>query len=221
MTISEMHEVFRVLSQQMGLHLTRSILPESIDIFLNMEINAVVREKLLQTSTLETQNNSNLESISVAPLNLFKNLYTKCNKDLTSNDNIGDIYSININDLFNVQPMMYLGFSIVNNSNETIKCRMVEPMLIDTFLNDYCNKPDINNPIVTICNNENADCNIKLYVNNKVKSLIIDYIKYPNTVSLKHGIDCDLPDYIHYDIVNGAVKRFDIATNKISDVQKR
>ena len=36
MTIQEMHNTFRVLSQQMGLQLVRGISSESIDIFLKM-----------------------------------------------------------------------------------------------------------------------------------------------------------------------------------------
>ena len=39
MTIQEMHQLFRVVGQQMGMQTIRAILPEEIDVFLNMAIN--------------------------------------------------------------------------------------------------------------------------------------------------------------------------------------
>ena len=116
--------------------------------------------------------------------------------------------------------MYYVGFAIVTKNNKTVKCRIIEPNLVETTFNDYCNKPDVNNPIVTFYKN-NGDSLIKLYTNSDIKSLIIDYIKYPNKVSLNGNVNCDLPEYLHYDIVEGAVKRFNMATNKISNAQKQ
>ena len=219
MDIHSMHEVFRTLTQQMGLQLVRGILPESVDTFINMEINSFVRNKLLEISVLESQNDVNLQSVSTNPLNAFRTLFNKDIIELNNDFYKDGVYTLN-QSLLSVNPMYYIGFAIVTKNNKTVKCRIIEPNLVETTFNDYCNKPDVNNPIVTFYKN-NGDSLIKLYTNSDIKSLIIDYIKYPNKVSLNGNVNCDLPEYLHYDIVEGAVKRFNMATNKISNAQKQ
>ena len=47
MNIGEMHVMFRELAQQMGMQTTRAILPEDIDICLNIAIKDTVKELIV------------------------------------------------------------------------------------------------------------------------------------------------------------------------------
>lgn len=216
MNIAEMHTAFRVLSQQTGLHLVRGIIPETIDVFINMEIDDFINRELMQNAVVETEDNSNYKSISVSSINTFKTLH--CKETITLSNNSFQNKTC-INTLNDINPMFILKANLVNNKNEIISCRIVNPDLAETMLNDYCSSPDINNPIITFCNiNENKEFSYKsiIYCNDrnaKFTNLILDYIKYPSVVKFvsndsKDNVNCDLPQSLHYTIVKGAVKRF-------------
>lgn len=207
MNISEMHTVFRVLSQQMGLHLVRNILPESIDIFINAEIQDLVNRELMQNAIVETQNNSNYNSISVSSINTFRTLH--CKHKLTINNfelNKGK-FEFEIND-FN--PLFILKVVLEDDKTNQKACRIINPDLVNQVVNDYCSAPDINNPIVSFYNH-NFKYMSAIYCNDSSAAFVemgIDYIKNPDKVSLQNSIDCDLPEHLHYVIVENAVKRF-------------
>ena len=213
MTISEMHTVFRVLNQQMGLHLVRGILPESIDVFINMEIQDLINRELMQNAIVETQTNSNYQSVSVSSINTFSTLH--CKKEiLLSNFELNDS-SYFEQELTSFTPLFLLRASLKDGNDKIVNARIMNPDIAHENLNDYCSAPDKDNPIVTLCNVENGTG----ILTNKViiyckdnradyTSLIFDYIKKPNNVSYNQKIDCDLPEHLHYNIVENAVKRF-------------
>lgn len=207
MNISEMHTTFRVLSQQMGLHLVRNILPESIDIFINAEIQDLVNRELMQNAIVETQNNSNYDSISVSSINTFKTLHCKYTVELSDFKLIRGKFEIEIT---NFNPLFILKASLNDDADYKVPCRIINPDLIEQTIKDYCSSPDINNPIVSFYN-ANSKYVTGIYCNDEdanFKSMIIDYIKQPNKVSLKNSTDCNLPEHLHYIIVENAVKRF-------------
>lgn len=225
MDISEMHNVFRVLSQQMGLHLVRAILPESIDIFINAEIQDLVNRELMQNSIVETQNNSNYNSISVSSINTFKTLHYKIKFQLLNTSSWDTNFIENdVDAKFN--PLFILKVALENDEGVTIPCRIINPDLVEETINDYCSAPDKNNPIVTFyneLNGSNKSYKSVIYCNDSSAEFVImkiDYIKQPAKVDINSKINCDLPEHLHYDIVKNAVKRFyDAIGSSVSNKQ--
>lgn len=130
---------------------------------------------------------------------------------------------------YKISPMMFLGFSIEYDNTlrgNSIACRMIGSDVLETTLRDYCNGASKDSPIVCLSSIpivENglektgviSNEQLEIYTNSKgceVKFLNIKYIKTPNVV--KHDIDiakcvnCDLPAYTHFDIVEKAVAKF-------------
>lgn len=129
-----------------------------------------------------------------------------------------------------INPMMYLSFSLEydeNSRGRATACRMIGADTLETTLRDYCNAADKNNPIVTligapIIGTDNLEKTegvsseyIELYTNTKdldVKYINIKYIKTPNVVKydldLTKCVNCDLPEYCHFEIVERAVQKF-------------
>lgn len=124
---------------------------------------------------------------------------------------------------------MFLGFSVEYDNTlrgNSIACRMIGSDVLETTLRDYCNGASKDSPIVCLSSIpivENglektgviSNEQLEIYTNSKgceVKFLNIKYIKTPNVV--KHDIDiakcvnCDLPAYTHFDIVEKAVAKF-------------
>lgn len=130
---------------------------------------------------------------------------------------------------YKISPMMFLGFSVEYDNTlrgNSIACRMIGSDVLETTLRDYCNGASKDSPIVCLSSIpivENglektgviSNEQLEIYTNSKgceVKFLNIKYIKTPNVV--KHDIDiskcvnCDLPAYTHFDIVEKAVAKF-------------
>lgn len=133
------------------------------------------------------------------------------------------------NEEYFINPMLYLGFSVeydnTSQGNST-SCRLIGADMLETTFRDYCNGASKKEPIVTMVSHPlvvNDEENIKgisneyleFYSNTKgleVKYLTIKYIKTPNVVKwdvdINKCVDCDLPDYTHYEIVERAVSKF-------------
>lgn len=136
-----------------------------------------------------------------------------------------------------INPMLYLGVNIATKTQrpgQYTSCRLIGADTLETTLRDFCNGADKNNPIATLLGESrdilkangsnyiydktiNAEY-FEIYTNTKgfeIDRIYLSYIKYPNIVrwstNPEDRIDCDLPEYIHYRIVEGAVRRFLIA----------
>lgn len=138
--------------------------------------------------------------------------------------------NLNINsDEFRISPMMFLGFSIEYGDTERgnpVACRMIGADVLETTLRDYCNGASKDAPIVcltsvpSVSNSvERTDTisneQIELYTNThnlQISALNIKYIKVPNVVKydldLANCVNCDLPAYTHFNIVERAVMKF-------------
>ena len=121
-----------------------------------------------------------------------------------------------------INPMMYLGFSVEyigTRRGNSVACRMIGADTLDTTLRDFCNGAERNYPIVVLLSDEQNRNYIQLHINSKetvTPYITIKYIKTPDTVKLavKDGetsVDCDLPEYCHYEIVERAVQKYKIA----------
>lgn len=144
-----------------------------------------------------------------------------------------------------LNPMLYLGVSIAtknDNPGQYKSCRLIGANTLETTLRDYCNGADKNNPIAVLLG-ESKDVSksdgtydktinaeyFEIYTNTrdfKIDRIYISYIKYPNIVHWSSNpterVDCDLPEYIHYRIVEGAVRRFLLSIGGVSsqDISK-
>lgn len=117
-----------------------------------------------------------------------------------------------------IQPMMYLGFSVEYNDNSLgnpTSCRLIGADVLETTLRDYCNGASKDSPIAVLLNGDEGHDQLHLYINSKntiVKYLNIKYVKTPNVVKydidINKCVNCDLPEYLHFDIVENAVMKF-------------
>ena len=130
---------------------------------------------------------------------------------------------------YKINPMMFLGFSVEYDNTlrgNAVACRLIGSDVLETTLRDYCNGASKDSPIVVlnsipvikdgveqtgVISNEQ----LEIYTGTKncsVKYLNIKYIKTPNVVKYdldeKKCINCDLPAYTHFDIVEKAVGKF-------------
>ena len=143
-------------------------------------------------------------------------------------------------DILKISPMMYLGFSVEydeNSRGNATACRLIGADVLETTLRDYCNGASKDSPIVcliseptgTVIESTNVQGTLtfqdqlEFYVNSlnaDVKYLNIKYIKTPNVVKFDIDptkcINCDLPDYVHYEIVERAVQKYYISIGAIN-----
>lgn len=212
MTIDEMHKLFGVLGQQMGLENIRVILPNEIDILINNvisdKINAVLVEhtnvsfKERYSSKLSIQNNS------VTPINALRTLYKVKYADINSIDDLKEII-IDNNDI-----LIYTSFSIIYDDSHKYHCRLIENDELFNTLNDYLNGASWDYPIAAMYANSDTEY-VKVFTNSKYhvpKQLEISYIAKPNKVKWdkqeQNRVDCNLPEYLHHEIVTDAVNKF-------------
>lgn len=117
-----------------------------------------------------------------------------------------------------ITPMMYLGFSVEYDDNSLgnpTSCRLIGADVLETTLRDYCNGASRDSPIAVLLNGDEGHDQLHLYINSKntiVKYLNIKYVKTPNVVKydidINKCVNCDLPEYLHFDIVENAVMKF-------------
>lgn len=223
MNIKQMHNVFRTIAQQMGMQLNRGILPESIDIFLNDAIITKVREELAVGIHTALQENTALQASTMSTVNLFRNLYKSYSLDSSDIDaqdvnNFNGYYIVDLSDIAD-DVMMYLGFSIKYDSSKSgrsTSTRLIGADVLETTLRDYCNGASKDSPIACLVSDAESSNQLEIYTNTDkqdVKSVIVKYIKKPAVVEYpltdeSKGTDCDLPDYVHYEIVERAVLKF-------------
>lgn len=152
-------------------------------------------------------------------------------EDQQSRDNKLDIIKLDTPSEYFINPMMFLSFSIEydeRSRGRAVACRMIGADTIETTLRDHCNGADKSNPIVTltsipIINSKNyteqtsgtSKEYIELHTNEKdvkVRYLNIKYIKAPNIVKFDldptNCVNCDLPEYCHFEIVERAVQKY-------------
>lgn len=200
MTIQEMHQTFRVFAQQMGMQLVRAILPEEIDVYLNTAINERVREVILSNLNVDSTGKLIVNS-NISPINYIRTLYRTSTQNLSVSNSFG---------LTGIDAMYFTSFAVsYANTTDKYKCRIIEPDELYNTINDFCNAPSKEFPIITISTLDNGNLSAQIYNdNNKVTSLIINYIANPTKVSLASNVDCNLPDYTHNDIVQLACQKY-------------
>lgn len=201
MTIQEMHQLFRVVGQQMGMQTIRAILPEEIDVFLNMAINEKVREVLLSNVILDEGTKLMINN-NPSPINYIRTLYKQYVVENTMP--LSNTFSVT-----NLDAMYFTSFAVVYSDNIQKGCRLVEPDRINDILMDFCSAPTKNEPVVVMHTTQANDLVAQVYNNNNdVYKLIVNYISNPIKVAFDKDISCDLPEYTHNEIVQLAVQKY-------------
>lgn len=205
MDIQKMHQYFRVYGQQVGMQNIRAILPEEIDAFLNVAINEKIREVLI-TNTISNDNGLNINS-EIGNLNFFRTLVLT-DKLTLKKTNISDQKFKYLGNIAFSNIMFVTSICISYDGFNTYDCRIIDINSIHNVLNDYCNSPSKEYPICAITNISGNNV-ISIYPENiEIKDGAITVIKNPNVVSLDANVSCDLPEYIHYEIVQLAVQKY-------------
>ena len=240
MTIAEMHVWFRQYAQQMGMQNVRAILPEQIDLLINTSItdtiNQIITQNIGVTNDRVITDNSKIGQIN-ALRSLYKVIEVIADPDNGdepfSEGNIDTIYNIvaNFRDIDGEpgQPFdyLYLVDLAINYKTSTNKItnyfpvRLIDDAFLADTLNDFILKPRVRTPIAVIYNNK-----IQLYINDIVNTglpqnltpnvLRISYIGKPAKVAYLSdvggtNVDCDLPEYMHVDILKHAVDLYRIS----------
>lgn len=219
MTIDEMHILFRAIGQQMGMEDIRVILPKTIDVLINDAITEKVNSILINHTNIafkdKFSNKAFIQSNEVSPINALRTLYKEKSISFEENNNLEKII-LDIN-----KALIYTSFDIKYiDDNRIYNCRLIEGDELADTLNDYLNSASWQYPIVSMFSDENDAEYLKLFINSKShipNTLIVKYIVAPNVVkwdeNVNNRVDCNLPNYLHNDIVNMAVNKFFASLN--------
>lgn len=198
MTIIEMHQTFRTICQKNGMQLVNAILPEEIDIFLNLSIIEKVREIVNSNSTTIFQDKVTNRDNYLSPVNALRNLFIQTSLDSETKEFILD----------DIRALYFISFVVNYSEKESYKCRIIEPDKLEDTLRDFCNGASYDYPICSVFVEDDKQL-CKVYNGDKeINSLIIKYIKYPAKVSYIDKVDCDVLEYLHGDIVQNAVIKY-------------
>lgn len=209
MDISQMHEMFRTVGQQVGMQDVRAILPESIDIFINIAIIEKARSIVMENTKTAFPNRVSVQNNFVSPINALRTLYRR--KEITITDITKDVQLSQLDNVF-----LYTSFAIrYDNNDSEYKCRFIDGDKLEETLNDVLNGASWDYPICSMFNGENNSEYLKVFINSNShtpNAIIIKYIANPAVVKFSKNaaecINCDLPDYLHSEIVELAVSKF-------------
>ncbi|MCI5629865.1 MAG: hypothetical protein MR346_09600 [Clostridium sp.] len=204
-----MHEMFRTVGQQVGMQDVRAILPESIDIFINIAIIEKARSIVMENTKTAFPNRVSIQNNFVSPINALRTLYRR--KEITITDITKDVQLSQLDNVF-----LYTSFAIrYDNNDSEYKCRFIDGNKLEETLNDVLNGASWDYPICSMFNGENNSEYLKVFINSNShtpNAIIIKYIANPAVVKFSKNaaecINCDLPDYLHSEIVELAVSKF-------------
>lgn len=232
MDLNEMHVWFRQYAQQMGMQNVRAILPEQIDVLINTSISDYVNE-IVRTNIGLTNDRIITDNSKLGQINALRTLSTShtlgfdetpCPFDKKqSPDNL-----FVCDGFFDfLDEFMYLAdLSIAydfNNDANTITSwypiRIIENMYLADTLQDFILKPRFRSPIAVI-----TDGDLYVYIGEMPSGtkitpyqVKVNYLRYPVKVQYRadipnqRNINCDLPDYMHVDILKHAVDLYRVA----------
>ena len=204
-----MHEMFRTVGQQVGMQDVRAILPESIDIFINIAIIEKARSIVMENTKTVFPNRVSIQNNFVSPINALRTLYRR--KEITITDITKDVQLSQLDNVF-----LYTSFAIrYDNNDSEYKCRFIDGDKLEETLNDVLNGASWDYPICSMFNGENNSEYLKVFINSNShtpNAIIIKYIANPAVVKFSKNaaecVNCDLPDYLHSEIVELAVSKF-------------
>ena len=230
MTIKEMHIMFRQYAQQMGMQNVRAILPEQIDLLINNSIsdtiNQIVTQNVGATNDRVITDNSKLNQVnalrslySVYSYNLGSDQSRKSGNIEYRSDDLSNLLGGN-KYLFIVDAAISYKKTNSNNTTSIFPVRIIDDMYLADVINDFVLAPRFRSPVMTVHDNKfeiYIDDSDKLNgLNLSIDKLRVSYIAKPNVVAYfadvgGTNVDCNLPDYMHGDIVKHAVELYQVA----------
>lgn len=233
MTIAEMHVWFRQYAQQMGMQNVRAILPEQIDLVINTSITDTVNQIITQNIGL-TNDRIITDNSKIGQINALRNLYqveeinattstspkkgqpfTKGNEThiLRMSGSFDNFKAGEFNYLYIVD--LAINYKTTNGLTNYFPVRLIDDAYLADTLNDFVLRPRLRTPVAVIYNNQ-LDLYIDELTNDKLpqdltpNNLRFSYIAKPRKVAYLgdlggENMDCDLPDYMHVDILKHAV----------------
>lgn len=208
MTISEMHSMFRTIGQMKGMQNIRGILPEEIDDYLNAAIIGFCREVLASGSATQYPDKVSQRDNAIVPYNALRTLYDETPKQV-GRTLINEHYTLNLTNA-GTEYLAIIGADVNYSANgRRYQCRIVEPTKIGYLLNDYCNRPTKTEPFCVIDSDVSQKAEFHIYTDKNVPyQCFVHTINMPKVVSEANKVDCDLPAYVHQEIVERAVQKF-------------
>ena len=224
-----MHVTFRELAQQMGMQTVRAILTEDIDICLNAAIVEKTKEIINATiGPLPYNDKVSRQNVALSPINALRSLYRKATiqgSQLTGSGNEVSPYRLTID---SEGIMLYTGFRVSYNDVTLYDCRIIENEDLGQTLRDFCNRAAKDAPICTITGDEGS-IDVEIYTGRKnmAKPTQIQYIYVvkPDKVqydedATSSNVDCNLPSYLHMDVIRIAVGIYLQSIGAVRDTNK-
>lgn len=167
--------------------------------------------------------------------------YVKQNGFYVFNLPINSLAEADKDNTYLINPMMYLSVSIEYDDTlrgNDVSCRIIGADVIGTTLRDFCNGASKASPVVCLIGkniqqvdeiDENGNKTLpyiseqlELYTNTAnadVRYINVKYLSNPATVKFNLDkskcVNCDLPEFMHYEIVQNAVIKFYQSINGI------
>lgn len=250
MDISEMHQMFRQYTQQMGIQNVRAILPEQIDLLINNSISNTINQVIAQNIGL-TNDRVVSDASKLNQVNALKSLYrvwkgsianvTVKGKEKTSyiisfqlpfnNFKTTGSYTDDGNSSTAISFLYMVDLSINYKKSDLVTnifpVRIIDDQFVADVVNDFVLAPTMRSPVASIHDNL-----IELYIDKadakpedrqpftfkgvSINELRLSYIAKPAVVRFAEdnngtNVNCDLPEYMHVDIVNHAVELYQLA----------
>lgn len=199
MTISDMCIKFRLYAQQAGMQNVRAILPEQIYQYLNSSITDTTNEIIRSAITIP-DNSIVVDYGKVGRINALVPLQHTENADLDPSEQ----YTFNT-----ITPYFIYKIEVAYTGGLTYPVDITEEKYIADKLSDYIFKPRFYKPLAVISITRENEVYIKFYFGGNHPAISKVYIKYiakPNVVNA--STECNLPEYLHEDIVKHAVELY-------------
>ena len=241
MTIAEMHIWFRQYAQQMGMQNVRAILPEQIDLLINSSItdtiNQIITQNIGVTNDRIITDNSKIGQIN-ALRSLYKVLVVDASIQTAASSGkpfikgeethiqriSGELKKFNTTGNFDYLFLVDFSMNFSKSSVTTnyFPVRLIDDAYLADTLNDFVLRPRLRTPIAVIYNDQidiytdEYDSSNNLPEGLTPHKLRVSYIAKPAIVAYKSDlggtdVNCDLPEYMHVDILKHAVDLYRIA----------
>lgn len=212
MTIGEMHVMFRQLAQQMGMQTIRAILPSEIDACINIAINDVIKKLIAENLGSAGNEQVTIYNARVGQINGLSTLSKRLSLTAPIKSNQRNCYTTYVP----LDTVMYITAVEIGyeETNKFYDARVTQAELLGRTLEDYCNAPTYKSPVVVFLGQVDR-VDVEVYSSSTGDGLIPTkanavIISKPSIVMYSDvdgdGVDCDMPDYMHIDIVKSAAE---------------
>ena len=216
MNISQMHVFFRQFAQQMGMQNVRAILPEQIDLLINTSISYTINQLIRENVGIKNDRIIT-DSSKIGTINALRTLFYV---DFSINYKTT---TTGYNGTDDTAPL----FSQDALETTLFPVRIIDDIFLADSLNDFILKNRLRSPIIVTHSNGIFDLYIDKFTkkdstyytleNNLVPyQLRVSYIEKPAIVKYSEdlngvNVDCNLPEFMHEDILKHAVDLYHAA----------